>query len=131
MYTESSRNLSILVLRFHSGGLDKPSASIVMQQFLEALNAIVDGQTACFQDNAGKYALLPCIEDLVPKGKASKNIFQKGMDTVGYALSVNKYSLLPFEPTYSEKKKETFKSDIVTYTLGKPGNSIGANNSAL
>lgn len=118
MYTETSRSHTIIVLRFHSGGLDRPSAYIASRQFLTALNAIVDGQTVGLPLNHGKDAILPTIEELVPKGKSSKNIFQKGFDTVGYALSANKYTLLPFQPSFGEQKKEKFKSDILTYSLG-------------
>lgn len=121
MYTETSRSHTIIVLRFHSGGLDRPSAYIASRQFLTALNAIVDGQTVGLPLNHGKDAILPTIEELVPKGKSSKNIFQKGFDTVGYALSANKYTLLPFQPSFGEQKKEKFKSDILTYSLGTVG----------
>lgn len=121
LYTEASRSQTIIVLRFHSGGLDRPSAHVVVQQFLAALNAIVDGQTVRLPHNPGKDALLPTIEELVPKGKASKGFFQKASDTVGYALSANKYSLLPFQPSYGEQRKEPFKTDILVYTLGKAG----------
>ena len=109
------------MLRFHSGGLDRPSGYIVIQQFLTALNAIVDGQPVRLPQNPGKDAILPTMEDLVPKGKPSKGFFQKGFDTVGYALSANKYALLPFQPSYGEQKKEQFKSDVLNYTLGKAG----------
>jgi hypothetical protein len=121
LYAETSRSQTIIVLRFHSGGLDRPSAYVVVQQFFTALNAIVDGQTVRLPQNPGKDAILPTIEDLVPKGKSSKGFFQKGFDTVGYALSANKYALLPFQPSYGEQRKEPFKSDILTYTLGKAG----------
>lgn len=109
------------MLRFHSGGLDRPSAYAVVQQFFTALNAIVDGQGVHLPQNPGKDAILPTIEELVPKGKPSKGFFQKGFDTVGYALSANKYALLPFQPSYGEQKKEGFRSDLLTYTLGKAG----------
>jgi len=86
------------------------------------LNAIVDGQTVRLPHNPGKDALLPPIEELIPKGKSSKGFFQKASDTVGYALGANKYALLPFQPSYGEQRKSVpFKSDILTYTLGKAG----------
>lgn len=130
MYTEVSRAQTIILLRFHSGGLDRPSAYVVVRQFLTALNAIVDGQTVRLPHNPGKDALLPTIEDLVPKGKSSKGFFQKATDTVGYALGANKYALLPFQPSYGElRKTEPFKSDILTYTFGKAGiNVVSATN---
>ncbi|KAG0556437.1 hypothetical protein KC19_11G053900 [Ceratodon purpureus] len=121
LYVEESRSQTIIVLRFHSGGLDRPSAYIVVQQFFTALNAIVDGQAVRLSQNPGKDAILPTIEDLVPKGKSSKGFFQKGFDTVGYALSANKYALLPFQPSYGEQRKEPFRSDVLTFTLGKTG----------
>ncbi|XP_024360470.1 uncharacterized protein [Physcomitrium patens] len=121
MYTESFQSQTIIVLRFHSGGLDRPSASVALDQFLTALNSIVDGQPVSLPHNPGKDAILPTIEELVPKGKSSKNFFQKGFDTVGYALSANRYSLLPFHPNFAEHRKEKFKSDVLTYSLGKAG----------
>lgn len=121
LYTEASRSQTIIVLRFHSGGLDRPSSHIVVLQFLTALNAVVDGRTVSLFNNPGKDVLVPTIEELVPKGKSSKGFFQKASDTVGYAFSANKYAVLPFQPSYGEQKKEPFKSDILTYTLGKAG----------
>lgn len=93
----------------------------VTQQFFTALNAIVDGESPCLASNPGKDALLPPIEDLVPKGKASKNFLQKGLDTVGYALGASKYPMLPFQPSFTEQRKEPFRTDFVSYTLGKAG----------
>jgi hypothetical protein len=82
----------------------------------------VDGQSVRPPHNPGKDALLPTIEDLVPKGSFSKGFFQKASDTVGYALGANKYALLPFQPSYGEQRKsEPFKSDLVSYTLGEAG----------
>lgn len=122
LYTEASRALTIILFRFHSGGLDRTSAYTVVRQSLTALNAIVDGQSVRLPHNPGKDALLPTIEDLVPKGSFSKGFFQKASDTVGYALGANKYALLPFHPSFGEKRKsEPFKSDLVSYTLGKAG----------
>lgn len=122
MYTEESLRQSIILLRFHSGALDRPSAYVFVRQFLTALHSVMDGQSVRLPHNSGKDSLLPSIEELVPKGKSSKSFFQKATDTVGYALSANKYALLPFSPTFGEQRKsEPFKSDILTYSLGIAG----------
>jgi len=118
-------------MRFHSGGLDRPSAVTVVQEFFTALNAIVDGAAPQLSGNPGTSVLLAPIEELIPKGKASKNFLQKGLDTVGYALNAKKYALLPFQPNYTDQRKEPFHSDFLTYTLGRAGKRPCMNLSSL
>ncbi len=121
MYSEPSQSQTIIIMRFHSGGLDRPSAVTVVQEFFTALNAIVDGVAPQLSGNPGTSVLLAPIEELIPKGKGSKNLLQKGLDTVGYALNAKKYALLPFQPNYTDQRKEPFHSDFLTYTLGRAG----------
>ncbi|KAH8967046.1 hypothetical protein BDL97_03G057500 [Sphagnum fallax] len=121
VYSEPSQSQTIIIMRFHSSGLDRPSAVTVVQEFFTALNAIVDGAAPQLSDNPGTSVLLAPIEELIPKGKASKNFLQKGLDTVGYALNAKKYALLPFQPNYTDQRKEPFHSDFLTYTLGRAG----------
>ncbi len=131
MYSEPSKSQTIIIMRFHSGGLDRPSAITVVQEFFTALNATVDGAAPQLSGNPGTSVLLAPIEELIPKGKASKNFLQKGLDTVGYALNAKKYALLPFQPNYTDQRKEPFHSDFLTYTLGRAGKRSCMNVSSL
>lgn len=113
---------TLIVLKFNSGALDRPSAINVAQGFFTTLNALVGGQAAPqLVASPGKNELLPALEDLIPKGKAIKGIIQKGIDTITYAMSANKFALLPFSSGYVESKRPAFSTDILSYTLGKEG----------
>jgi len=120
VYAEPSQGRSIIVLRFISGAIDRPAACTVSQSFITALNAIVDGQAPKLPEAPGKNELLPALEDLVPKGK-SKGFFQKGLDTVGYVANSSKFALLPFHSGFEGAKISDYKTDILSYTVGKDG----------
>ncbi|KAL2652586.1 hypothetical protein R1flu_020714 [Riccia fluitans] len=121
VYAGSSN--TIIVLRLVSGAVDRHGAVVVAQSFLSALNAIVEGQKPQLPEAHGKNELLPTLEELIPKGK-KKGLFQKGLDTVGYVAAVAKYVLYPFHPGFSGSKISDYKTDILSYTLGKDGTSV-------
>ncbi|KAL3682332.1 hypothetical protein R1sor_000354 [Riccia sorocarpa] len=122
VYADSSESRTIIVLRLVSGAVDRPGAVIVTQCFLSSLNSLVNGKQLSLPEAPGKNELLPALEDLIPKGK-KKGFFQKGLDTVGYVASVGKYVLYPFHSGFSGAKISDYKSDILSYTLGKEGTS--------
>ncbi|CAM6128303.1 unnamed protein product [Calypogeia fissa] len=123
VYTEHQEPTlgTLIVLKFNSGALDRPSAINISQSFFTALNAVVDGKVPMLPVAPGKNDLLPALEDLIPKGKAIKSLIQKGIDTITYAMSANKFSLLPFSSAYVESKHQVFRTDLLSYTLGKEG----------
>lgn len=122
VYTEQeSPRRTIIILKFNGGPLDRPSAANISQSFFTALNAVVDGKVPQLPEAPGKNELLPPFEDLIPKGKAVKSLFQKGLDTVSYAMSANKFPLFPFSSAFVEPKQPAYNSEILTYTLGKEG----------
>ncbi|EFJ04195.1 hypothetical protein SELMODRAFT_432639 [Selaginella moellendorffii] len=125
VYEEASSGSSIIVLRFHSGACDRYSSSTAAQEFVAALDRCVEAGVECErqeQQRQDRDGLLPCMEDLVPKSKASKGFFKKGIDAVGYALNSSKSALLPFQPGFTKQPHATpFRSEILSYSLGKPG----------
>ncbi|CAM6102935.1 unnamed protein product [Calypogeia fissa] len=122
VYTEQeSRRRTVIIIRINGGPLDRPSASNIAQSFITALNAVVDGKLPELPEAPGKDEILPPFEDLIPKGKAVKSLFQKGLDTVSYAMSANKFALFPFNSEFVEPKQPAYNSEILTYTLGKEG----------
>jgi hypothetical protein len=122
VYTEQEAPIRTLItLKFNSGPLDRPSAFNISQSFITALNALVDGKVPRLPEVPGMNEVLPPFEDLIPKGKANKNLFQKGLDTVSYALSANKFALFPFSSGFVEPKDPAYSSEILCFTLGKEG----------
>eukprot|EP00249_Psilotum_nudum_P014955 c25088_g3_i2 orf=208-1653(-) len=121
VYANSSRPGTVIVLRIHSAAFDRQSSCVVVQDFLAALNALVEGGGPKLLTNPGKDSLLPCMEDLIPKTKSSKGFLQKGMDAVGYAWNSKNYSLLPFNPDVSAVRSKHRESDILSYSLGTHG----------
>lgn len=118
----SSGPRTIVVIRIHSGACDRHSCFVITKQFLSALNAVVEGRQPEFPDGPGRHELLSSMEDMIPKGKADKGFFTKGLDAIGYALDSKKYSLLPFSPEFTKMTIKTgFMSDILTYRLGREG----------
>eukprot|EP01018_Ginkgo_biloba_P009226 Gb_29731 [translate_table: standard] len=122
-YKDSTEPRTIIVIRIHSGACDRPSCFLIVEHFLSALNAIVEGRKTEFPDEGpGNNELLSSMEDMIPKGKADKGFFSKGLDAIGYALDSKKYSLLPFNPEFTKMSiKAGFMSDILTYNLGREG----------
>jgi hypothetical protein len=126
-YPNLSRKQTIIVLKFHSGVLDRQSSSVVSREFLSALSSSVGGTLLSSSDKkaiANEEDSIPApVEDLIPKGKASKGFLQKGIDAVGYAVNAKKYALLPFQPAFSSSGKSPFESNLVSISLGKTGES--------
>lgn len=122
VYTEQeSPRRTLVILKFNGGPLDRPSAGNITQSFVTALNAVVDGNVPQLPDAPDKKEILPPFEDLIPKGKAVKSFFQKGLDTVSYAMSANKFALFPFSSGFVEPKHPAYNSEVLSYTLGKEG----------
>eukprot|EP00249_Psilotum_nudum_P014953 c25088_g2_i1 orf=208-1653(-) len=121
VYANPSRPQTVIVLRMHSAAFDRHSSDVVIQDFLTSLNAVVEGRQPMLPNNPATEALLPCMEDLIPKAKPSKGFFQKGMDAVGYAWSSKNYSLIPFNPAFSTLRSKQLESAILSYSLGIHG----------
>lgn len=123
VYANPTKALTVIILKLHSAALDRHSCNIVAQDFLVALNASVGGRSPHLPESSDAESLLPPMEDMIPKGKASKGLLQKGFDAVGYAVNSKKYSLLPFQPNFSgsSAKQVPFRSDVVSLSLGKEG----------
>lgn len=118
----SSGPRTIVVIRVHSGACDKHSCSVIAKHFVSALNAVVEGREPVFPDGPGRHELLSPVEDMIPKGKADKGFFSKGLEALGYALDSRKYSLLPFSPEFTKMPiKAGYISETLTYNLGKEG----------
>lgn len=116
-----SKHQTVILLKLHSGALDRCAARNVAEEFLSKLNMAVEGRLHNPQGAKGEEGLLAPIEDLIPKGKASKGLLQKGVDVVGYAYNSKKYALLPFDSSFSGNGKTPFQSRIVGVNLGKEG----------
>lgn len=123
VYPNGSSRQTVIILKLHSAALDRPSAYIIAQEFLSKLNLAVEGRLYHASSKKSDDVLPAPIEDLIPKGKASKGILQKGVDAVGYAVNSKKYALLPFQPSFSGSGKTVFQSNIVCASLGKQGTS--------
>lgn len=123
VYVNQSRRQTVIVLKLHSGALDRPSGCLIAQEFLSTLNLAVEGRLSSnrTKDVKSEDSLPLPVEELIPKGKASKGFLQKGVDAVGYAYSSKKYSLLPFEPSVNSFSKTTFQSNFVSASLGNQG----------
>ncbi|MCO5567292.1 hypothetical protein L7F22_020982 [Adiantum nelumboides] len=121
VYHCQSKHQTILLLKLHSGALDRCSGRFIAQEFLGKLNLAVEGRLHYLQGTKSDEGLLAPIEDLIPKGKASKGLLQKGVDAVGYAYNSKKYALLPFDSGYTGTSKTPFQSNIVGVNLGKQG----------
>ena len=119
-YPNNARSQTIIALKFHSGVLDRHSSSVIAREFLSTLSSTVEGTLSSSKDSKEGSILSP-LEDFVPKGKASKGFLQKGIDAVGYAVNAKKYSLLPFQPSFSPSNKASFESNVVSLNLGKNG----------
>jgi hypothetical protein len=110
------------VIRVHSGACDRHSCFVIAKHVVSALNAVVEGREPEFPDGPGRHELLSSMEDMIPKGKADKGFFSKGLDALGYALDSKKYSLLPFSPEFTKMSiKAGYMSDVLIYRLGKEG----------
>ncbi|KAJ7514043.1 hypothetical protein O6H91_23G024200 [Diphasiastrum complanatum] len=121
VYFQKHHHQTIIILRFHSGAFDRHSSVVAAQEFLSSLNAAVDGKDAPLSTASDKNGVFPSMEDLIPKGKASKGFLKKGLDAVGYAVNSVKNSLLPFQPGFAAQKQQPFRSEILSYTLGISG----------
>lgn len=123
VYPNRSRHQTAIVLKLHSAALDRQSGCVVAQEFLSKLTLVVEGRLHHSPGKKGEEALPAPVEDLTPKGKASKGLLQKGVDAVGYAVNSKKFALLPFQPSFSGSGKTTFRSEVVSVSLGKQGTS--------
>lgn len=123
VYPNRSGHQTVIILKLHSAALDRQSGCLVAQEFLSKLNLAVEGRLHHSLGKKGDEALPVPVEDLTPKGKASKGLLQKGVDAVGYAVNSKKFSLLPFQPSFSGSGKTTLRSDVVSASLGKQGTS--------
>lgn len=111
---------TIVVIVFHSGDSNRHSCLLIAKHFFSALNAVVEGREPDFPDGPRRHELLASMEDLIPKGKAGKGFFTKGLDAIGYALESKNYSLLAFNPEFTKISiKVGFMSDVLTYRLGR------------
>ncbi|KAI5059218.1 hypothetical protein GOP47_0026043 [Adiantum capillus-veneris] len=121
VYHSHSKHQTVVLLKLHSGALDRRSGHTVVEEFLGKLNLAVEGRLHHSQSAMSNEGLLAPIEDFIPKGKASKGLLQKGVDVVGYAYNSKKYALLPFDANYNGASKTPFESKIVGVNLGKQG----------
>lgn len=120
VYPNRSSLQTVIILKLHSATLDRPSCRIVAQEYLAKLNLAVEGRLYHASNNKCDDVLLAPIEEVIPKGKASKWLLRKGVDAVGYTVN-SKKSLLPFQPSLSGSGKTLLQSNIVCASLGKQG----------
>ncbi|VFQ73061.1 unnamed protein product [Cuscuta campestris] len=96
----------VLALRFHTSVCDRSTAASVLPELLHLLA----GEGECDGEREVGFG----IEDCIPKGKAKKAFWARGLDMLGYSLNSFRLSNIAFQDTHSPRS-----SRVARMKLGK------------
>lgn len=95
-----------LVLRFHTAACDRTTAVGMLRELAELTAAAADAVPG---NVAGRAAMASSIEELIPKVKASKALWTRGVDVLGYSVKSLRLSNLKFDDAKSRRSSEVVR----------------------
>ncbi|CAH9071637.1 unnamed protein product [Cuscuta epithymum] len=101
----------VLALRFHTSACDRTAAAALLKELVPLLGGEEDGAKGELE---GERGVGLGIEDCIPKGKAKKPLWARGLDMLGYSLNSFRMSNVAFQDTHSPRT-----SRVVRLKLGK------------
>lgn len=96
VYAVSESQWAVL-LRLHTAACDRAGAAALLRELM----AVESGETAVEIGDRGEIGL--GIEDLIPNGKASKALWARGLDMLGYSLNSFRLANLEFRDAASQR----------------------------
>ncbi|XP_065856728.1 uncharacterized protein [Euphorbia lathyris] len=100
-----SENRWAVVLRIHSAACDRASAAALLREMLQ----LVTGGGEVRELGSENDEIGMKIEDCIPKGKANKPFWVRGMDFVGYSLNSFRLSNLNFVDSVSPRCSQVLR----------------------
>ncbi|XWS66655.1 hypothetical protein CRYUN_Cryun05aG0219200 [Craigia yunnanensis] len=107
----------VLVLRLHASACDRTTAVSLLRELL-TLMGTEEEETGSQQSqreimmNKGEVSL--AIEDLIPKGKAKKTLWARGVDMLGYSVNSLRLTNLKFKDAKSPRSTQVVRVLIST-----------------
>ncbi|XVE96403.1 hypothetical protein REPUB_Repub02eG0218700 [Reevesia pubescens] len=102
----------VLVLRLHASACDRTTAVSLLRELL-TLMGTEEEETGSLQGqkeimmNKGEVSL--AIEDLIPKGKAKKTLWARGVDMLGYSVNSLRLTNLKFKDAKSPRSTQVVR----------------------
>ncbi|XP_058087612.1 uncharacterized protein LOC131234696 [Magnolia sinica] len=107
LYALPDSNL-VFALRLHTSICDRTTAVALMKELLVLMKEGEGGAEREFEKSGEDEVGLP-VEELIPKGKADKPIWTRGLDLVGYSLNSLRLAHLGFEDVASSRRSEVVR----------------------
>ncbi|XP_022744056.1 uncharacterized protein LOC111294996 [Durio zibethinus] len=107
----------VLVLRLHASACDRTTAVSLLRELLTLMGTEEEetgsqqGQREIMMDK-GEISL--AIEDLIPKGKAKKTVWARGVDMLGYSVNSLRLTNLKFKDAKSPRSTQVVRLMIST-----------------
>lgn len=92
-----------LVLRLHTAACDRTAAASLLKELLELMGKNEAEGAGIGWDSGEMVEVSLGIEDMVPRGKASKPFWARGIDMLGYSLNSFRLANLKFEDASSPR----------------------------
>ncbi|KAJ9181369.1 hypothetical protein P3X46_009506 [Hevea brasiliensis] len=97
----------VVVFRLLAAACDQPSAISLLRELLVLVGNEEGGGIQLEKENKGMISL--GIEDLIPKGKAKKTLWQRGMDVLGYSMNSLTLTNLKFQDARSPRSSQVVR----------------------
>lgn len=104
----------VVVLRLHASACDRTTAVSLLRELLtlmgteeEEISQMITG-TGSKQGPISKDIMM-AIEDLIPKGKAKKTLWARGVDMLGYSVNSLRLTNLKFKDTKSPRSTQVVR----------------------
>ncbi|KAJ8754718.1 hypothetical protein K2173_012107 [Erythroxylum novogranatense] len=105
LYTISEAKWAV-ALRLHTGACDRTSAVSLLRELLSLMGREDGGEK---QENEKEDEVSLGIESLIPRDKANKPFWARGIDVLGYSLNSLRLSNLNFVDTYSPRVSQVVR----------------------
>ncbi|KAK6244501.1 hypothetical protein QUC31_010910 [Theobroma cacao] len=100
----------VLVLRLHASACDRTTAVSLLRELLTLMGTEEEETGSQGQKemmNKGEVSL--AIEDLIPKGKAKKTLWARGVDMLGYSVNSLRLTNLKFKDAKSPRSSQVVR----------------------
>ncbi|GMI71065.1 hypothetical protein like AT3G52610 [Hibiscus trionum] len=102
----------VLVLRLHAAGCDRTTAVSLLRELLTLMgNEVEETESKLGQKEmtVNKGEVSWAIEDLIPKGKAKKTLWARGIDMLGYSVNSFRLTNLKFKDAKSPRSTQVVR----------------------
>ncbi|CAK7341867.1 unnamed protein product [Dovyalis caffra] len=102
----------VLVLRLHASACDRTTAVSLLQELVVLVSEEVRGVRVVQKEIANKEELSLGIEDLIPRKKAKKGLWERGFDVLTYSVNSLSLTNLKFKDSRSPRSSQVVRMQM-------------------